>query len=161
MNGERSRESLVAFVVREARLLDECRYEEWYDCYAPDGFYWVPLSRDQPDGVLHNSLAYEDKLLLKLRIQRLAHARAFSQQPASRCHHVLQVPEVECFEIDEGIFSTRTQMLYTESRLENLQHYSVTVWHRLRWMDSRWQVVLKRCDILNADAMLPSIQLFI
>jgi 3-phenylpropionate/cinnamic acid dioxygenase small subunit len=161
MNGEISRERLIAFVLREARLLDECRYEEWYDCFAADGFYWVPLSRHQPDGDLHNSLAYEDKLLLRLRIQRLAHARAFSQQPASRCHHLLQVPEIECFDEATGRFLTRTQVLYTESRLECLQQYAVTVWHHLRWTGGGWQIVLKRCDILNADAMLPSIQLFI
>ena len=154
-------ESLIAFVLLEARLLDEGRFEEWFQCYAEDGFYWVPLSKDQSDGENYNSLAYEDKLLLRLRIDRLQHPRSFSQQPKSRCHHLLQTPELERFDLATQSFETRTQQIYTESRGEEVQQYAVTVWHRLRWVNRHWQIVLKRCDLLNADAMLPSIQLFI
>lgn len=152
---------LIRFVILEARLLDECRYEDWYACFASDGYYWVPLSADQADGENHNSLAYEDKLLLKLRIERLKHARAFSQQPASRAHHLLQTPEVEVFDPAANRFVTRTQLLYTETRAEEQQQYAVTVWHHLRLDEGACKIVLKRCDLLNADAMLPSIQLFI
>jgi 3-phenylpropionate/cinnamic acid dioxygenase small subunit len=154
-------EQLVQFVIREARLLDECKYEDWYECFAEEGFYWVPLSAAQEDGENHNSLAYEDKLLLKLRIERLKHARAFSQQPASRCHHLLQTPEVDVVDVEGNRFITRTQLIYTETRAEEVQQYAVTAWHHLRLEQGTCKIVLKRCDLLNADAMLPSIQLFI
>ena len=156
-----SRESLISFIVREARLIDEAKYEDWLQCYAENGYYWVPLSREQVDGENHNSLAYEDKLLLRLRIDRLQHPRSFSQQPKSRCHHLLQTPEVEVFDVQAQTYETRTQAIYTESRAEEVQQYAVTVWHRLGWIEGDWKIVLKRCDLLNADEMLPSIQLFI
>ena len=38
----------VAFVVHEARLIDEQRFSEWLDLFAEDGRYWMPL-RDGPD----------------------------------------------------------------------------------------------------------------
>jgi 3-phenylpropionate/cinnamic acid dioxygenase small subunit len=155
------RNQLIQFVIREARLLDECKYEDWYACFAEDGYYWVPLSAQQEDGENHNSLAYEDKLLLKLRIERLKHARAFSQQPMSRAHHLLQTPEVEVFDVEGNRFVTRTQLIYTETRAEVQQQYAVTTWHHLRLNNDQCKIVLKRCDLLNADAMLPSIQLFI
>ena len=41
---------------------------------------------------------YEDKLLRELRIERLKSPRAFSQQPPSRCHHLLQMPSVEAMD---------------------------------------------------------------
>ena len=88
-----SEQDLVRFVYREARLLDEKRFDEWYELFTEDGFYWVPLAHDQVDPLDHTSLAYEDRLLLKLRIERLKSPRAFSQQPPSRCHHLLQLPE--------------------------------------------------------------------
>jgi 3-phenylpropionate/cinnamic acid dioxygenase small subunit len=154
-------EKLIRFVIREARLLDECKYEDWYDSFAEDSYYWVPLCATQEDGENHNSLAYEDKLLLKLRIERLKHARAFSQQPASRAHHLLQTPEVDVFDVAANRFVTRTQIIYTETRAEEQQQYAVTVWHHLRMDAGQLKIVLKRCDLLNADAMLPSIQLFI
>ena len=79
-------DELVRFVVREARLIDEKRFDEWYELFAEDGYYWVPASPGQPDALNHNSLAYEDKLLLQLRIERLKSPLAYSLKPASRCH---------------------------------------------------------------------------
>ncbi len=83
---------LIAFVVREARMLDEHRFEEWLDLFAEDGHYWMPLEWGQTDPILVGSLLYEDRLLLRIRVERLKGNRTFSQKPKSRCHHVLQAP---------------------------------------------------------------------
>jgi len=150
-------QDLVRFVLREARLLDEKRFDEWYELFADDGFYWVPAVHGQKDPHLENSLAYEDRFLLKLRIERLKSPQAFSQQPASRCLHVLQTPEVE----DLGGLKTRTNFVYTETRGDESQRYAATAWHTLVSQDGALKIKLKRVDILNCDAMLPSIQLFL
>jgi 3-phenylpropionate/cinnamic acid dioxygenase small subunit len=142
-------------------LLDEKRFDEWYELFADDGFYWVPLTPGQPDPLQHNSLAYEDKLLLKLRVERLKSPRAFSQQPASRCHHLLQTPEIEKMDEAKGECLTRTQMIYTETRGDESQRYSATAWHSLARINDQLKIKLKRVDILNSDAALPSIQLFL
>jgi 3-phenylpropionate/cinnamic acid dioxygenase small subunit len=148
---------LARFVYREARLIDEKRFDEWYELFTEDAYYWVPLSASQADPFGHNSLAYEDKLLLKLRIERLKLPTAYSQKPASRCLHVLQAPEVE--EKDGG-FLVRTPFIYTETRGDEVQRYAATAWHTLVKREGL-KIRLKRVDILNADAALPSIQLFL
>ena len=86
---EISRQALIDFVYAEARLLDEQRYEQWLDLFTEDGYYWMPLVHDQQDARLHASLMHEDKLLLRIRVERLAGRRTFSQQPKSRSHHLL------------------------------------------------------------------------
>lgn len=149
---------VVRFIYREARLLDEKRFDEWYELFTDDGYYWVPLSPGQTDPLAHNSLAYEDKLLLKLRIERLKLPTAYSQKPQSRCLHVLQAPEVE--QTDAGYFA-RTPFMYTETRGEESQRYAATAWHTLVLVEGNLRMRLKRVDILNADAALPSIQLFL
>ena len=149
---------LAGFVLREARLLDEKRFDEWYELFAEDAYYWVPLAAGQTDPLAHNSLAYEDKLLLKLRIERLKLPTAYAQKPASRCHHVMQAPEVE--QSDTG-FVTRTPFIYTETRGDESQRYAATAWHTLARTPAGLRIRLKRVDILNADAALPSIQLFL
>jgi 3-phenylpropionate/cinnamic acid dioxygenase small subunit len=154
-------QDLIHFVIREARLLDERRFDEWHELFTDDAFYWVPLTPGQPDPLQHNSLAYEDKLLLQLRIERLKSPRAFSQKPASRCHHLLQTPEVERMDHAKGEYLTRTQMIYTETRADESQRYAATAWHTLVWAKDRLRIRLKRVDILNSDAALPSIQLFL
>jgi 3-phenylpropionate/cinnamic acid dioxygenase small subunit len=154
-------EELLRFVVREARLIDERRYDEWYGLFADDAYYWVPAAPGQTDPLNHNSLAYEDKLLLQLRIERLKSPLAYSQKPASRCHHLLQTPEVEKRDPARGEYLTRTQFIYTETRGDESQRYAATAWHTLVRMDGGLRIRLKRVDILNCDAALPSIQLFL
>ena len=149
------------FLYREAELLDERRYEEWLDLFTEDAHYWVPAVHGQTDPKLQNSLAYEDKLLLRLRIERLKSPRAYSQKPASRCLHVLQEPDIEKADADAGEYRTRTPFLYTETKADDSQRYAATAWHTLVWSDDRLRIRLKRIDLLNCDAMLPSIQLFL
>src|ERR1700744_5956979 len=90
-----SPQALAEFVYHEARLLDEKRFDEWYELLTDDVRYWMPLTRGQPDGELFTSLFYEDRLLLKVRLERLRHPNAFSQQQPSFCQHVLQQPSLE------------------------------------------------------------------
>lgn len=152
---------LARFVKREARLIDEKRFDDWYELFTEDGHYWVPAAPGQTDPLLHNSLAYEDKLLLKLRVERLKSDRAFSLRPESRCLHVLQEPEVEKRDDDRGEYLVRTPFLYTETRGDDSQRYAATAWHSLVRAEDRLRIRLKRVDLLNCDAALPSIQLFL
>ena len=149
---------VARFIYKEARLLDEKRFDEWYELFTDDAWYWVPLVPGQADPLAHNSLAYEDKLLLKLRIERLKQPTAYSQKPASRCLHVLQAPDVE--KADNG-FISRTAFIYTETKGDESQRYAATAWHTLVQSGQGLKIRLKRVDLLNADAALPSIQLFL
>ncbi len=38
---------LSDFVIREARMLDEEKFEEWLDLFTEDGIYWMPLEVGQ------------------------------------------------------------------------------------------------------------------
>lgn len=153
---------LAAFVIHEARLLDERRWDAWYDLFAEDGRYWIPLQHDQADRLSHHSLMDEDRLLLRLRIDRLGHARAFSQQPASRSQHVLQAPQVERLDTGPAGHLMRTPFLYLESRAEVQQVLGGVAWHTVvEGPDGSLKIREKRINLLNCDAALPPIQLFL
>ena len=87
-------------------------------CSPRTAHYWVPLTRNQPDAEFHTSLAYEDKLLLRLRIERLRR-RPPSQHPESWSQHVLQAPEIEAADGDS--WQTRTAFHYAEARGDAMQ----------------------------------------
>jgi 3-phenylpropionate/cinnamic acid dioxygenase small subunit len=148
---------LVRFVYDEARLLDEKRYDEWYDLYTDDAVYWMPLTRGQPDGLNHTSLLHEDKLLLKVRIERLRNPRSFSQQPPSHCQHVLQVPELQNA---ASPWILRTPFVYVESQLDSQIVLAGVSWLNVVEDDGQLRVKLKKVELVNCDAALPSIQLF-
>jgi 3-phenylpropionate/cinnamic acid dioxygenase small subunit len=149
---------IARFLYREARLLDEKRWEEWYDLFTEDGHYWVPLARDQVDAELHTSLAYEDRLLLRLRIERLRR-RPPSQRPESWSQHVLQAPELETAEADT--WQTRTAFHYAEAKGDAMHMLAGVALHHLVRQDGAIRIRLKRINLLNCDAALPSIQLFL
>lgn len=154
-----SHDILIDFVYREARLLDEKRFDAWYELFAENGLYWVPLVHDQQDGLNHASLMYEDRLLLKLRIERLKQPRAYSQQPESRCQHVLQRPEIELASA-EG-YRLRTPFFYAEARADEQLVLTGVARHHLVDENGTLRLREKRVDLLNCEAALPSVQLFL
>jgi 3-phenylpropionate/cinnamic acid dioxygenase small subunit len=156
-----SEPDVVEFVYREARLLDEKRFDEWYDLFTEDARYWMPLTRGQVDGVNHTSLFYEDKLLLKVRIERLRHPRAYSQQQPSFCQHVLQRPQVETFDAAANVFVTRTPFIYVEAQLDHQVILAGVTFHHMVLAEGALRVRLKKIDLVNCDAALPSIQMLL
>jgi 3-phenylpropionate/cinnamic acid dioxygenase small subunit len=147
------------FVLAEARLLNQARYQDWLAMFASDGRYWVPLGGDaQSESDTHNALADEDRLLLTLRVERLLAGRAHSQQPASRSAHVLQLPQVDvCNDHHAEVY---TPFSYVENRGER-QIWLAGQWcHRLCREQGAWRIALKRVNLLNAGATHSAIQLF-
>jgi 3-phenylpropionate/cinnamic acid dioxygenase small subunit len=151
---------LIRFVYHEARLIDEKRLDAWYELYADDGCYWIPLTRGQPDGDNHASLMYEDKLLLRLRIERFSNPRSYSLHPEVRCLHVLQQPEVVLADPAANRFVVRTPLVYLETQGDRQTVLGAVTTHTLAVVGEALRIRLKRVDLLNCDAALPSIQLF-
>ena len=150
------------FVVAEAALLDGGRFDDWLALFAPGGHYWVPLlGAAQADPLSHNSIAYEDRLLLQLRIDRLKNPRAHSQHPKSHCQHVLQRSVVECDDNASGEMTLRTPFIYIEARGDDQVLLAGTCRHRLVRGPDGLLIRQKRIDLLNAQRALPAIQLFI
>ena len=151
---------LAGFVLREARLLDDLRFDDWLALFTDDGHYWMPLQHGQTDPRLVCSLMYEDKLLLQVRIERLHGARTFSQQPTSRCHHLLQAPTVESRDEAAGVYVTRTAFHYVEARQDEQQLHAGWATHTLQATPEGLRIRLKRVDLVNCDAAFGNIQLF-
>ena len=156
-----TRQDLIDFVVAEARLLDAKRYDEWNALFTDDAIYWVPLVPGQEDGVTHTSHLYEDKLLRDLRVERLKSPRAFSQQPPSRSHHLLQTPTVERFDPAANAYLVRSEFHYTETQGDELNFFVGTCFHHLTLQGGGLRMTMKRVDLINCDAALPAVQLFI
>jgi len=154
-----SASAAVALVYHEARLIDEKRFDEWYELFTADALYWMPLSRDQPPGEMHTSLLYEDKLLLKVRIERLRHPNAFSQQQASYCQHVLQQPALESGDPASGACIIRTPFIYVEAKLDRQLLLAGVAHHHLVSDSGQWKIRMKKIELLNREAALPSIEL--
>lgn len=152
--------ALTAFVYHEVRLIDEQRFDEWLALFAEDGRYWMPLEYGQTDRRLTASLMDEDLFLLRLRVERLQGNRTYSQKPRSRCHHVLQQPQIDRRDPAANCYMTWTPMHYVEVRLDRQDFYAAWATHHLTMIDGMLRIKLKRVDLVNCDAAFGSIQLF-
>jgi 3-phenylpropionate/cinnamic acid dioxygenase small subunit len=154
---------------REAMLLDEKRWQEWLALYTEDCFYWVPSVVGQKDPVNTVSLYAEDRMRMEMRIIRITHPRAFSQDFPTRMSHVvgnvLRDPDAGAG-ADGGVnpkhdVVVRSSVHILEFRKEEQRLFGGTVRHWLRRAGSDWKIAMKRIDLLNCDAPMEVVQLFL
>ena len=150
--------TLADFVAHENQLLDEGRYADWLDLFCEDGHYWLPAHPNQTDPAAGHSIAYEDHLLLSIRVKRLSHPQAHSQHPPSRCLHLLQMSRL--LEQSDEDWRLRTPFAYFEQRGEDQIRVAGVATHHLVKIDGTLRIKLKRVDLLEAGTALPMIQLF-
>src|SRR5262249_62017749 len=66
---------------REARLLDQLRFDEWLAMYAAECIYWVPGTPDAGDPRKEIAISFDDRRRMEDRIYRLPTASAAAQAP--------------------------------------------------------------------------------
>lgn len=136
-----------AFLFHEARLLDERRFAEWLELYAPDAEYWVPYAWEQKSPKDHVSLFYETLTLLRMRVDRLENELSPLDAPKSRVNHFLSNVTVE----DGAELTARAYLLYCEYRRDEQRWFAGRASWRLRPEGKTFRIAAKRVDLLNAD----------
>jgi 3-phenylpropionate/cinnamic acid dioxygenase small subunit len=79
----------ASLLVREARCLDEGRFDDWLALFAAECVYWVPGTAGGGDPRREVAVSFDDRRRLEDRIFRLRTGSAWSQTPASRTVHLV------------------------------------------------------------------------
>lgn len=161
--------AIEQFLYREAMLLDEARWAEWLALYTEDCFYWVPSVVGQKDPVETVSLYAEDRMRMEMRIIRVMHPRAFSQDMPTRLSHIVSnvMPDPEDGAGADGAMGLQADLVVRstahilEFRREEQRILGGTVRHWLRRAGNDWKIAMKRIDLLNCDAPMEGLQLFL
>ena len=95
------------FLFHEAALLDARRFRDWMALFADDGTYWVPAVPNQDSPFNQASLFYDDRELMKTRVDRLEHPRIHVQTPPSRTAHLIGNIAVEQADETKGEYRHR------------------------------------------------------
>jgi N,N-dimethyl phenylurea N-demethylase beta subunit len=111
------------FLAREAKLLDERRFEEWYATLDDDLAYTVPIRQAKLDHAAeHQPGAYrisDDKGLIRVRIDRLLSGHAWAEVPPSRTLRVVGSVIAERLG-DDRIAVESAMILYRQRGHDNL-----------------------------------------
>ncbi len=100
------REALLAFLHREARLLDDRDWDEWLTCYSPRATFWMPTWDDDDtlveDPQRHVSLIYyPNRQGLEDRVFRIKTERSGASTPEPRTCHMIANVEIVAVRDDE------------------------------------------------------------
>lgn len=161
------------FLYREARLLDERRFEAWLDLFTDDVRYWMPvrttryprrskaiavldLDRQEEDELSKdNELAIfdESKETLSRRVARLDTGMAWAEDPPSRTRHLVTNVEVEPGET-EAELRVHSNFVVYRSRGETEQDFYVGGRQdTLRNVGGAWKIA-RRTIVLDQNVLL-------
>jgi len=146
-----TREQCRTLLHREARLLDQGRFEEWLALFTEDCVYWVPgtLGGDPRHEV---AVAFDDRRRLEDRVYRLRMGHAWSQAPASRT--VRLVSNIEVFPAGESRLMVRSNFLTTDFRNGETRFWSGWCGHRLRRAGGRYLIEARQVNLVDCDQPL-------
>src|SRR5437763_8993111 len=143
---------------REARLLDELRFDEWLAMYAPECIYWVPGTPGGGDPRREIAISFDDRRRMEDRIYRLRTGYAWSQAPKSRTVRIISNVEVFAAKDNEA-WMVRSNLLISEFRPDGIRFLSGWCGHRFVRHDERWLIAVLQVNLLDCDQALrnPSI----
>ena len=141
-----------AFLYEEARLLDERRFHNWMALFAEDGTYWVPAVANQDSPFNQVSLFYDDRDLMKTRVERLEHPRIHIQTPPSRTAHLIGNVILDEADDTKGEYAVSSTIIMVEYRDETQRVFAGRQVHRLRRTAEGLRIVQKRVNLVNCDS---------
>jgi 3-phenylpropionate/cinnamic acid dioxygenase small subunit len=145
---------------REARLLDQLRFDEWLALYCAECIYWVPGTPEAGDPRREIAISFDDRRRMEDRIYRLRTGYAWSQAPKSRTMRM--VSNVEVFNTKQpAARMVRSNYLISEFRVDGTRYLSGWCGHRFVERNGRWEIAVRQVNLIDCDQNLrnPSIVL--
>jgi 3-phenylpropionate/cinnamic acid dioxygenase small subunit len=153
-------DAVAAFLYREARLIDEHRYQEWLALWeSSDTLYWVPCNEDDIDPRRHVSNIYDDHDRLEQRVERLMSGSVLAQQPLPKMRRI--VSNIEPEQVAPDLISVRSNFILATARAGRQELWAGQAMHRLRLRDGSHRIVAKKVLLNNSDQEIPLLQFLI
>jgi 3-phenylpropionate/cinnamic acid dioxygenase small subunit len=152
------RDAFRRLLEREARLLDQLRYDDWLAMYAAECVYWVPSTPKAGDPRREIAIMFDDRRRLEDRVYRLRTGFAWSQAPASRT--VRLITNVEVFSTaSEDVYMLRSNFLISEFWGDETRLLSGWSGHRVMRDGADWMIRAKQVNLIECDQAIrnPSI----
>ena len=142
------------FLLREASLMDNHKYEEWFNLWTEELLYWVPCNSEDIDPVRQVSIIYERRLDLEMRISRLSGRHAHAQSPKSRIQRIIS--NIEILPDADSLIVTSSFVL-GETRMKEEVILFGRSEHTLLPQGDGFLMSRKKVVLLNNDKELPNI----
>jgi len=153
------KDTLTDFVYQECELLDAGRFQEWLDLLTPDAQYWVPLVYGQPDPEADFSLMIENRILLRMRIERMQHPSAHGMAVPVYTSRV--VGNIRITQADASAAEVSARFMLTESENDRQRIFAGQYQYSLVCHEGAWKMRRKRVNLVNSESPFASIQIIL
>jgi benzoate/toluate 1,2-dioxygenase beta subunit len=152
------RDEFRRLVEREARLLDQLKYDDWLAMYAAECLYWAPSTPNAGDPRREIAVMFDDRRRLEDRIYRLRTGFAWSQAPQSRTVRLITNVEVFATARDD-MRMVRSNFLISEFWDKETRILAGWAGHRVVRNAAGWKIAAKQVNLIECDQAIrnPSI----
>lgn len=141
-------QDIEQFLFDEAALLDERRYQEWFDLLSDDLEYWMPTRSTRARGDEANEFAPlggvaffdENKALISERIRKLDTDYSWSEDPPSRTRRIVANVRVLEKRPQGEVLVTCNLLLYRSRLARDEDMWAARREDLLRSTASGWQI---------------------
>ena len=154
------RDAFRRLLEREARLLDQLRYEDWLALYTAECIYWVPSTPRAGDPRREIAVMFDDRRRIEDRVYRLRTGFAWSQAPVSRTVRLITNVEVFTTARDD-VRMLRSNFLISEFWDHETRVLTGWAGHRVVRDGTAWKIAAKQVNLIDCDQCIrnPSIVL--
>lgn len=154
-----SRPEIEEFLYREARFMDQHKFDEWEALWSDKGVYWIPCAHDS-NPMTDVSILYADRPGITTRLGRMKSKAMWVQDPRSLVSRVIGNIEIYPGE-DNGALVTYSTFNITEFKRRGHKTRQTT-WaghseHHLSKYDGQWRMDYKKATLINSDGELPAV----
>ncbi len=154
----RTEADIRRLIQRETACLNNGDLDAWIALFTDDGYYWMPLEVDQQSPDEHDSLIYDNRALMEIRANNLGHPLSPSMDFPVRSVRILSDLDITVAAGNEYVVRTAVIAMINHKRQDV---YGGQLTYRVRQSDSEWLIQCKRVDLLNAEAPLDTIMMYI
>jgi benzoate/toluate 1,2-dioxygenase beta subunit len=151
-NGTNLQREVEALLYRQSEALDNKEWKAFIDLFAADGMYWMPPAPHYTTWDGTPSIFAEDRDMMTVRMKRVTHPHAWSQQPEWGTNHVVSNVVVEKVDPKSGDVHVRSRFHMVELRRDELRHFAGSYRHHLKRTKDGLKIKLQRVDMVNAQA---------
>jgi 3-phenylpropionate/cinnamic acid dioxygenase small subunit len=151
------RDAAQSFVFREARILDDRRYDDWLALWAQDRdvLYWIPADDDHA-GTEVISFAYDNGRRVHTRVRQLQTGERHAQVPYSRTVRVIS--NVEAEPTDAGVILVHAAFTLHEHRMDHTHVWAGRLEYELTDLtgDGELLMIGKKVLLVDRTSAVPS-----
>lgn len=138
----------IAFIWKEAELLDKKDYATWSALWTDDGYYVVPIDPGATDFAAQLNYAYDDARMRAMRIERLT--SGFAMSAADAAATVRTVSRFVPVSVSEDLVEVTSAQVIVGYKRQQHTLFVANLTHRIRFTPQGPKIEQKVIRLINS-----------